>query len=108
MIEADMWMALAASVARAMHLLRLHGIPMTHYLSDPCDSGYIRTLRHYVVGRELVGSPVFHHDLPGSPDHHPRGAGGAPRLLAWVRGQDWGRCVACSRLSPGRRRGRGR
>src|SRR5882724_9865355 len=100
MIEADMWMALAASVARAMHLFRLHGILMAHhlrdrlysggwpgpregwwsahllrmsslrghvygisscscYLSDPCDSGYIRTLRHYVVGRELVGSPVF-------------------------------------------------
>src|SRR5712691_10859555 len=33
-----MWMALAASVARAMHLLRLHGIPMTHHLRDRLHS----------------------------------------------------------------------
>src|SRR5262249_22500980 len=75
-------------------------------LNDPGSSGHICALRRHVAGREVVGSPVSHHDLRGSPDHHPRGSGSDSRLRAWVRGQDWGRYGACARLFPGRRRGR--
>src|SRR6266699_4595984 len=82
----------------------VYGISSCRYRhGNPCGAGHIRGLRRHVTGREVVGCPVSHHHLRGSPDHHPRGSGSNSRLRAWVRGQDWGRYVACSRLSPGRR-----